>query len=213
MRRLVHALLPVALLCLLTACSAEPPDHPYLPWEIERTEEGHVSVFGITLGQTSLVEIRRLLDKRAEMAVFESPEGERALEAYFGKLMIGPLEARLVAVAEVEQARIDEWLASATQPDPQPSGAWRFELSFDAIEQAQHLPVRSISYVPTARYDRELVARRFGEPAEKRTDARKTEFWLYPDRGTLVSFDRDGRNLFQYIDPRQFDRLLATLED
>lgn len=210
-----HKTLPLllaVLLLLLTACSAEPPDHPYLPWEIEQTEEGSISVFGITLGQTSLLEIRRLLDKRAELAVFESPEGERALEAYYGKMMIGPLEARLVAVAEVEQSQIDSWLENANQPDPQPSGAWRFALSYEAIEEAQHLPVRSLSYVPTARYDRKLVTRRFGTPASKQHDARDTEFWLYPELGTVISFERDGRNLFQYIDPRQFDQLVESLE-
>jgi len=206
-------LLPSTLLItalLLSGCNPTPPEHPFLPWEVTEVDQG-ISVFGVHLGKTSLLEIRQMHDMRAELAVFQAPDGTLALEAFFGRVRLGPLEAQIIAVAEASQEQLQALIVDSATPTPQPSGSWRFELTYDAIREAQHYPVRSLSYVPTATYDEELVVRRFGTPDRTLTTQDGSQHWLYPTKGTMVSFSSRGKNIFQYIDPAQFDSLVETI--
>ena len=212
-RTLLGALLAVAL---LTGCDRSPPDHAFLPWDIEVDEKGHVSVFGVTLGESTLLDFKRLYEQKADLAMFAKAGEPLTLEAYFGTMAVGPLTAKVVLIAEVDQATLERWADQSTTADPTPSGARKLSMSDEALLEAQDKPIRSISYAPSADYDEELIRRRFGAPAEIRTladgrdeDEEKASLWLYPEKGLLITVEPDDKELFQYINPAQFHRLLA----
>ncbi|MCL7745370.1 hypothetical protein LV476_10525 [Guyparkeria hydrothermalis] len=212
-RGLLSALLTVAV---LTGCDRSPPEHAFLPWDIEINDHGHVSVFGVTLGESTLLDFKRLYGQKADLAMFTKPDEPITLEAYFGQMAVGPLTAKVVLIAEVDTATLERWAEQSRIADPTPSGARKLSMSDEALLEAQEKPIRSISYAPSADYDRELITRRFGEPAEVRTladgrdeDEPPAELWLYPKKGLLITVEPGDKELFQYINPGQFDRLLA----
>jgi len=201
---------------LLAGCDRSPPDHPFLPWDIGVNDRDQVSVFGVTLGESTLLDFKRLYDQKADLAMFAKPGEPMTMEAYFGTMAVGALTAKVVLVAEVDPATLERWADQSTTIDPTPSGARKLTLSDEALLEAQDKPIRSISYAPSADYDEELIRRRFGEPddirilaGERDEDEAPAELWLYPDTGLLITVEPDDKELFQYINPGQFDRLLA----
>lgn len=213
MRTLFGALLMAAL---LTGCDRSPPDHAFLPWDIEINGQGHVSVFGVTLGESTLLDFKRLYDQKADLAMFAKPGEPLTLEAYFGRMGVGPLTAKVVLIADVDQDTLERWADQSSIADPTPSGARKLSMSDEALLEAQEKPIRSISYAPSADYDEELIRRRFGEPNEIRTladgrdeDEQPAQLWLYPEKGLLITVEPGDKELFQYINPARFDQLLT----
>ena len=212
-RVLLGALLTTAV---LSGCDRSPPDHPFLPWDVEVSERGQLSVFGVTLGESTLLDFKRLYDQKADLAMFAKQGEPMTMEAYFGTMAVGALTAKVVLVAEVDPATLERWADQSTTADPTPSGARKLTMSDEALLEAQDKPIRSISYAPSADYDEELIRRRFGEPDEIRPladgrdeDEKPAELWLYPDMGVLITVEPDDKELFQYINPERFDQLLA----
>ena len=221
-RRLFPRLLGLALVAATAAgCDRTPPDHPFLPWEMEVNERGHVAVFGVTLGESTLLDFKRLYDQKADLAMFSKSGEPLTLEAYFGRMSVGPLTARVVLVGDVGQETLERWAAESTIADPTPSGARKLSMSDEALVEAQDKPIRSISYAPSADYEKALIRRHFGEPAairdpprgDRDEDEPPAELWLYPDKGLAITVEPEDGELFQYINPNRFDRLVERTLD
>ncbi|MFP4251726.1 MAG: hypothetical protein ACOCY2_00045 [Guyparkeria sp.] len=221
MRRLVTATRSIALgatvlVGLLAGCESTPPDHAFLPWDVEVNDSGQVEVFGVTLGESSLLDFKRRYDQKADLAMFAKPGEPLSLEAFFGRMNVGPLSAKVILVADVEQETLERWAEESRIADPTPSGARKLSMSDEALLEAQDQPIRSISYAPSADYEEELITRRFGEPAEKRPiprgerdqDEPPAMLWLYPEKGVAITVEEDDKELFQYINPEDFDQLV-----
>ena len=207
------------LLSLTTGCSEKPPSHPYLPWDIQVFKDGTSAVFGVHLGKDPLLKFKRIYNQKADLALFADKNKHLSLEAYFGSMYIGPLSANVVLVAEQSQKILNQWADQSGKIEATPSGAWKLSLPDSIIRQAQDLPIRSISYAPKASFSENLIRRRFGKPArivvqvtKEETDGKnRVQYWLYPNKGLLITLDQDGKDLFQYIAPRQFDLLRKDL--
>lgn len=222
LRATVRAAL-VALLAVtaLAGCDRPPPDHPFLPWDIAINDQGHVSVFGVTLGESSLLDFKRLYDQKADLAMFSEPGKPLTMEAYFGRMNVGPLQAKVILVAEVDEKTLARWADESRIADPTPSGARKLSMSDEALVEAQGKPIRAISYAPSADYSEELIRRHFGDPAEIREladgrdeDEAPAKLWLYPEKGLLITVEPDDKELFQYINPARFEQLLdSTVDD
>ncbi|WP_322521897.1 hypothetical protein SR882_03135 [Guyparkeria halophila] len=220
MRRLVTAPRSLALGAtllagLLAGCEPTPPDHPFLPWDVEVNERGQVSVFGVTLEESTLLDFKRLYDQKADLSIFAQPDEPLSMEAFFGRMNVGPLTATVVLVADVDQETLERWADESRIADPTPSGARKLSMSDEALLEAQEKPIRSISYAPTADFEEELITRRFGEPADKRAvprgegdDEPPAMLWLYPEKGLAITVEADDKELFQYINPAHFDQLV-----
>ncbi|QGT77839.1 hypothetical protein GM160_02425 [Guyparkeria halophila] len=201
---------------LLAGCEPTPPDHPFLPWDVEVNDRGQVSVFGVTLGESTLLDFKRRYDQKADLAIFSQPGKPLSMEAFFGRMNVGPLTAKVILVAEVDPDTLERWAEDSRIADPTPSGARKLSMSDDALLEAQNKPIRSISYAPSADYEEDLITRRFGEPAEKRPmpraerdeDEPPAQLWLYPEKGLAITVEPDDKELFQYINPAQFDQLV-----
>ncbi|MEE4330546.1 MAG: hypothetical protein V2J10_06740 [Wenzhouxiangella sp.] len=201
---------------LLGGCDTTPPDHPFLPWDVTVNPQGQVEVFGVTLGESSLLDFKRVYEQKADLAMFSRDGRVETLEAFFGRMSVGPLTAKVVLIAEVDQATLDRWAADSEIADPTPSGARKLTLSDEALLEAQDKPIRSISYAPSADYEEPLIRKNFGPPADIRElprdghdeDDPAAELWLYPDKGLAITVEPDDGELFQYINPARFDRLV-----
>ncbi len=197
---------------ILAACTSKAPDHPFLPWDITLFPDGTSAVFGAHLGVDSLLDFKRLYNQKADLAIFKDPDKKTSLEAYFGPTDVGALSANVAIVASVDEKLLDSWISTDhAKPDPTPSGAWKYPMSDEQIRTAQNFPIESITYKPSADYAESLIERRFGKPESIRHANEASAYWLYPTKGLLIIVNKEGRDLFQYIAPKDFAKLVASI--
>ncbi|MEW7976722.1 MAG: hypothetical protein AB2814_04565, partial [Candidatus Sedimenticola endophacoides] len=76
-RKLILGLLSLILVALAIAIlipgGGTPDPDPKLPWDIRVDAEGRPSVFGLTLGRSTLREAQALLREEGEVSLFASP--------------------------------------------------------------------------------------------------------------------------------------------
>ncbi|HDK38533.1 MAG TPA: hypothetical protein ENG92_05910, partial [Thiolapillus brandeum] len=89
----------VALIAALWLPGGQPPEeYKFLPWQIEVTDDGYSSVFGITLGKSTLAEVEQQFQEPAEISLFATDDGDRVVEAYFNSVSLSGFRAKIVAI-------------------------------------------------------------------------------------------------------------------
>ncbi|MEW5837434.1 MAG: hypothetical protein AB1717_01185 [Pseudomonadota bacterium] len=204
----IHGLIITCALSL-AACGEKTEQHiDNLPWQIEILPDGHSKVFGIELGKSTTLQAKRALDQKADFNLFKSADGNISLEAYYGTLTLGVLEAKLIAEVDATQEQLKKLGEHAENPRAQPSGSWKFDLRDEDYLTIQDWPVRSLTYIPMAvQFDAELLEKRFGKAAERKPIDEGREYWLYPDKGLVIVLDAKGKEILQYVAPSDFARL------
>ena len=82
-----------------------------LPWLVSTKSDGTTHILGVDIGDATFKELMFKLKLLAEPALFEAPNGDLTLEAYFGKKKFGIFEARLVVEMDAEKALLKKMLA------------------------------------------------------------------------------------------------------
>ncbi|PWV61581.1 hypothetical protein [Plasticicumulans acidivorans] len=183
-----------------------------LPWQSDVDAQGRVSVFGFTLGSTTLGEVLPRLGSAVELAIFIQPDGQRTLEAYFREVELGGLTAKLILQLQASPETFETLLTHADPKSakPQPSGAMQVTPSPQDDHVLLGLPVAGITYAPSARLDMDTLRQRFGEPEQRRVQGEEGEHWLYPARGIDIWRAASGKTVLQYVNPADFARLQAS---
>lgn len=186
-----------------------------LPWRVAQTEAGQTQVFGFTLGETTLAEVREVFEEEGEINLFETPGGaERyAVEVFFEQIYLQRLRANFVISLEVPQDTLAEMYERGLRISQLGSGDRKVKLDPEDVEILVQRPIRAITYLPQARLEPELIETRFGKPERRITEPETgVEHWLYPARGIDVARDPRGKVVVQYVNPGDFERLLRPLE-
>lgn len=176
-----------------------------LPWQIVISAEGKSTVFGITLGQSTLADVKRQTDS-GDIAIMSTGAEDVSLEMYINRFQAGVLTGKLVLVARLPQGQLAEIRRRAIRS----GGEHKFKLHPDDRLKARLSVIESMAFIPLINLDEEVVRQRFGEPA--RIIKRKTlTHMLYPGKGLDVIIDSEGKEVLQYISPRYFNRLTDPL--
>ena len=191
--------------------SPEPPRH--LPWQIEVLPDGGSHVFGVTLGKSTLGEMEQQLQEEAEVSLFATDAGERVVEGYFNTVTLDGLKSKMVATLGFSDEQLQQLFARGARISTLAQGKRKVTLSGPDLLLARHTPVVAITYLPAVDLDEEAVLHRFGEPSRRIGEADgKIVHWLYPDKGLDVAISAQGKEVLQYLPPKDFQRLLAPLE-
>ena len=206
-------LLAVAALAFLAGCSDSGTQihADNLPWQIETHSDGTSTVMGIRLTEDTLLDAKRTLDARANIAMFGSPDGKRRIEAYYGEISLSGLRGKLISVVEATPEQLDTMEKLSHNPRPQPSGGVTRELEDKAFGMLKSCRVGALNFVPVADFTPELVRKYFGEPADTLEVDEQRSHWLYPDKGVAILVDTEERELFQYVAPKDFETLRETI--
>ena len=186
-----------------------------LPWQVSRDESGRTQVFGLTLGETTLDEVRQVFGEDGEMNLFRTAEEpvRFTVEAYFEQIYLQRLRADFVMTLEADQERLREMYERGLRISQLGSGGKKVKLAPEDTEALAAYPISSISYLPKATLDESLIAQRFGEPARRLTESETgIVHWLYPDRGLDIARDSRGHVVIQYVDAADFPALAEPLE-
>jgi len=184
----------------------------HFPWQIETLPDGSSRVFGLTLGHTTLSEAEQALGEPAEVSLFVPAQGPRVVEAYFDNVDISGLRARIVVVMEIAEEEVAAMYNRGARVANMGGGQRKVTLSDEDMAQLKLRPVGSLTYIPRINLDAELIARRFGEPAERIAEPEgKVEHWLYPEKGLDIALNPEGKEVLQYVLPARFDAVRQPL--
>ena len=87
----------------------------------------------------------------------------------------------------------------------------KYILHPDDLALAWRTPIAGITFIPAVSLDEQTVLRRFGVPGERIRVDERVEHFLYPEKGLDLALDNKGKEVLQYVAPRQFARLREPL--
>ncbi len=185
-----------------------------LPWQIEIDSNGTSQVFGIKPGQSSLKDAIAVLGHDAKLAVVAKRNETGKLEMYYGHYHAGLIKGKIVLQAGADKAKLIQWKKAAVRVEYMSSGvARKYLLDSDNLSSILQSTVQSITFIPATSLDEAVVIARFGQPAEKiRVNANLTHY-LYPALGLDIAVSADRKEVLQYVNPRDFERLRKPLEN
>ena len=197
------------LLLLLMACS---PDRGAPPWQIEQLPDGATQVFELVPGRSTLADAPLRFGPALEVALFETPDGALAAEAYYRKVSPGGLTGRLVLSLQLDTETLAELRDNSPERKGLRTGNVRMEIAAGDAERLRPAVIRGMTFVPTADLDDEIVLGRFGQPEERVSAGANVAHWLYPSRGLAIAIDKQGKDVLQYVHPDDFDWVLSRLK-
>ncbi|MFZ2267142.1 MAG: hypothetical protein WAV95_06155 [Azonexus sp.] len=182
-----------------------------LPWQIETDGQGGSAVFGLKPGVTTLAEVRRLLCPEIEVAIIAEPNEAGTLEGYCSQVPLGFVLARVVVTAEIAPERVAAMRERALRSKNMESATRKITLRLEDMAAAEQLPIKAISVIPAVNLDEATVIQRFGQPAERLVLSEQRVHLLYPQKGLDILIDEKGKELLQYVAPRNFASLREPL--
>ena len=181
-----------------------------LPWQVSTKADGTTHILGVDIGNATFIELIQKLRLLADPALFEAPNGDLSLEAYFGKKKFGVLEARLVVELDADKVTLKKMLKEQVKKSSTPSNHWKYSLSIPNLKLANDIRVWRLIYLPVTDYQPEQM-KFFGEPEEKIQINETAQYWLYPSRGMVLLWDTAGKEIFYYFAEKDYPRLKASL--
>ena len=182
-----------------------------LPWQITLDGQGGSSVFGLQPGTSTLADVRRRLGDTIEVAIIAQPDEEGALEGYYSQVPLGFVLAKVIVTVDVPKETILAMRERALKAQHMESTTRKITLHPDDLAQAEQMRIKAISVIPTVNLDEATVVQRFGQPGERLVVSEKRTHLLYPQQGLDVLVDSDGKELLQYVAPRNFATLVEPL--
>ena len=187
-----------------------------LPWRVTMDPAGRTQVFGFTLGQTPLGEVRSFFGEDGTINLFKNAGGPAPLgvEVFFEQVYLQSLRADIVITLDVDQATLAAMYERGLRISQLESGGKKIKLDPADVDTLLTRPIRSITYLPQARLSTEVIEKRFGTPTERRIEPEsKIVHWLYPDRGFEIARHPKGKVVIQYVNRADFARLIEPLGD
>jgi len=180
-----------------------------LPWQIEILPDGNSNVFGVTLGQSTLADAREQLGDDMTLAIIVAAgQDSGGLEMFYSRYKAGVFSGKLVLAADMAPEVLAQLRERAIKSEYMKSGARKFTLDPEDRPVAFQAPLASMTFVPTVNIDEASAIKRFG-PATKtiHTNEQVTRL-LYPDKGLDLIINENGKEVLQYVAPRDFERLI-----
>lgn len=182
-----------------------------LPWQIEIEPDGATRVFGLTLGRSTLADARARFALEPQVAVVAARDEAGSLEAYFESVRAGFVTGKVVLTLELSKDSVEQMRARAVKTEYMESTTRKATLAAEDRQLAERTPIRSIAFIPSTQLDEATILQRFGTPAERLRGGEHVEHFLYPAKGLDVVLDAKGKELLQYVAPRDFARLREPL--
>jgi hypothetical protein len=182
-----------------------------LPWQITVVDPQTLHVLDLDLGKATLGEAINVFNSEYKLAWFEKPDSSVSLEAYFLRVSMSGLRAKIVLELDTETLDLDFLKRHSGQPEILASHSIKYPLD-DLGEALSNRLIRSMTYIPQSSVDPDILKRKFGQPQEQLKLNEESEFWLYPEKGLVINVDLNGKEAFQYVPVADFERLRKTVQ-
>ncbi|NTV70530.1 MAG: hypothetical protein HGA71_10335 [Azonexaceae bacterium] len=182
-----------------------------LPWQIELDAQGGSSVFGLRPGVSTVGEVRQKFGGDMDVAIIAEPNEMGMLEGYYSQVALGFVLAKVIVTVDAKKELISEMRDRALKAKHMESTTRKITLNPDDLAAIEKMPVKAISVIPSVNLDEATVIQRFGPPGERLAVSERRVHLLYPEKGLDVVVDGDGKELLQYVAPRNFAELREPL--
>jgi hypothetical protein len=207
------SLIAVVLGIYLSSFKTQQKNHAGFPWQIEILATGHSRVFSLTIGQSTLADAETLFKEYAELTLFVPEKGEPVIEAFFNEVTIANFKSKMVMSMALPVDEIQAMFNRGARISTLGSGTRKVTLSGEDAIKVRQTAIASITYLPSAHLNAELIENRFGIPAEKIADTESDAIhWLYPDKGVDIALSETDKEVILYVAPDQFDTILQPLK-
>lgn len=210
----------VAIICALLAlplmvsggkvdAPATPADG--MPWQIELLADGFSRVLGLVPGRSTLDDARGRYGQDAPVALIAAPGEPGAVEAFFDNISAGGVTGKMILTLSTLPAQREQMLKRARKAEFMEGTTRRIELGAEDLHLVGSLPIAAIAFIPSANLDEQIILQRFGVPGERIRTGEHAEHFLYADKGLDLQLDSKGKELLQYVAPRDFALLRTPL--
>ncbi len=182
-----------------------------LPWQITVVDAQTLHVLDMDIGKITLGEAVKILRSEYKLAWFENEDDSISLEAYFIRVSISGLRAKVLLELDTEGLDKNYLLKHSGKPEIQTSRTIKHPLD-DLAQEMENRVVHSMTYLPPINLEPEMIESRFGTPQERLKINDNSEFWLYPQKGLVISISKNSKEVFQYIPVGQFERLQHSIQ-
>lgn len=216
MKKILPLLILLAIIVIVVPLLRQqqpPPEERMtnLPWQVEALPGGYSKVFDVTLGKSSYREAIDILGQDMDLAIIAGAGEDGSLEMFYSRFMAGMLSGKLILGTRLDSAELLRLRDRAVSSKILESGARRFRLDPADLPTAYEATVESMTFIPAVDLDAEIAQQRFGRPAERIRLSEQSEHLLYPDIGLDLVINRKGKEILQYVPPRDFDRIRDPL--
>lgn len=184
------------------------------PWNVKVDSEGYSQVFGISVGRSTVRQAAERIREPAEVSMFMAADGKRAVEVYFDRVAIGEFYAKVVLGVALDEETMKGMFERGVRISSLGGSVRKVELHPDDLAHVNDAVIASLTYIPSANLDEEVIRKRFGEPARrlKERDSGLVH-WLYPAIGLDLAVNEEGKEVLLYVKPADFSRVTAPLQD
>lgn len=181
-------------------------------WVIE-ADEDYLSVFNLTLEESTLEELLFMLGNRLSLSIFEE-DGEYQLEGYIRETLVGGLSGRIPFTLKADQALLKNVSDELKAHKRSTSKRKIYEVPQDQHFHFMQNIVQTIAFIPMAvTLDESIVLHHFGTPTMKIEEPENSVVhYLYPEKGIDIALDatKKRRSIVQYIVPKYFNDYIVT---
>lgn len=181
-----------------------------LPWQITVLDEQTLHVLELDIGKATLADAVKTLKSEYNLAWFENQDDSISLEAYFIRVSMSGLRAKVLLELDATGLDKDYLIKNSGKPEIQGSRTIKYPLD-DLAQELNHRVIQSLTYLPISNIEADLLKKLFGLPQEILTVDSNTEFWMYPEKGLVISYSISGKEVFQYIPVGNFERLKQSI--
>jgi hypothetical protein len=217
MERKVFSIVLIGSLLFLMAAllipSRTPDKDPKLPWDVVVDSAGSSSVFGLKLGHSTMADARILLDDIGETDLLISKDGSKSVETFFRSVILSGLKADFIMTLKLDPEIVEEIYQRGVQIGTLDSGTRKVDLTKEDTDLAANAPIVHITYLPKTDLDEERIRPLFGDP-EQVIEEPETGIthWLYPSIGLDIAIDPQRKEVFQYVNPADFNQIIEPLK-
>ncbi|MDQ1362764.1 MAG: hypothetical protein QG652_624 [Pseudomonadota bacterium] len=171
------------------------PEHQHdnkTPWNIQRLPDGHIHVFGITPGKTTVQEANQILGHFAATRLHNTEPAQ--LIATHENMMLGEEMAQLDLQYQIDETELAYMQQSSTVFSPcQP-----VQLTTEDEIALLNTPIAKIIYTPVTDYSTNKVEHHFDEADEIRQINETQQIMFYREIGLTVYINSDKPDVFVY---------------
>lgn len=208
---IVVVLLAAPLLFVSRDAAPVVVDPQDLPWNIELLSDGNTRVLGLIPGRSLLENAIARFGSGVQVALIVAPGGSGSVEAYYDSLALGYVSGKLILSLETTPAAREFMLQRAVKAEYMESATRRITLDNADQKSLATAKISALTFIPSAQLDEAIVLERFGAPAERVRSGEYTEHFLYPGKGLDLRLDAKGKEVLQFVSPREFARVRDPL--
>lgn len=192
--------------------SGTPDPNPKLPWKISVDPAGNSTVFGLTLGKSTLADGQQVLSDIGEVDLLISKDGSKSIEAYFNGIFLNGLKADFVFTLELDEQALEGMYQRSLRLSTLESGNRKADLAQEDLTALAKVPIAHITYLPKTDLEDHLIENVFGKPDQIIPEPdTNISHWLYPSKGLDIAVDPERKEVFQYISPANFGLISEPL--